>query len=197
MAFVCVRVCVFTCALASPPRAEQLWWAGKCAPPLGCGEEQSGELQGSSGPGGRPQHPQHGPAVPPAPGCQPRTQQPGGGEEAERVQAEITIYLKCSRVFVSKTFWYTTPSAQTLTFFLMFYHFHNKYTTWRFWGEEVKKIFHFGFFIKYKIQNPPHPSTFHPVPDGVNLHSHIVTTLDFTTFWHQWMNISNQGLLAW
>lgn len=87
-------VCVFARALISPPRAEQLWWAGQCTPTLGSGEEQGGELQGSSGLWGRPQRPQHEPPVPSAPGCQPWTQQSGGGEEAESAQLkqQFTVY---------------------------------------------------------------------------------------------------------
>lgn len=73
---------VLACVPVSSLRAEQLWWAGQRPPTLGSGEEQAGELQGASGPGGRPQYPQHGPAVPSAPGHQPGTQQPGGGDDA-------------------------------------------------------------------------------------------------------------------
>lgn len=85
-AFVCV--CVFACVPVSSLRVEQLWWAGQRAPTLGSGEEQARELQGSFRPGGRPQYPQHGPAVPSAPGYQPGTQQPGGGDDAENAQLQ-------------------------------------------------------------------------------------------------------------
>lgn len=90
-----VYVHVYVYALVSPPRGEQLWLAGQCAPPLGSGEEPGWELQGSYGPWGQPKHPEHGPHVPSPPGRQPWAQQPSGGEEPGK--SFFFLFLKTTK----------------------------------------------------------------------------------------------------